>query len=124
AAAPGPASERPFLGVEVSQARRGLRVEAVRPQGPAAAAGIEVGDVLHGIGDAPVATLDDLQRVLAKHRVGERVTITVERDGSDRRLDLELGSRGRPAVASVDGPAAAVLAPARDGLRVERAGDL
>ncbi len=120
-----PAGPPPYIGVEVSEDRRGLRIEAVRDDSPAARAKLEVGDVLHRFGGAAVTTLDDLASALAPRRAGDRVEVAVERGGETVALALVLGSRGRPAVAAApDGGEEAVLAPAKGGLRVETAGTL
>lgn len=44
--------------------RAGLLVRAVDPDGPASAAGVQVGDLVAGAAGAPVATVDDLHQAL------------------------------------------------------------
>jgi S1-C subfamily serine protease len=44
----------------------GVKVLSVERDGPAAAAGVLTGDVIVGVGDASVADIDDLQRLLAR----------------------------------------------------------
>ena len=58
-----------------------LAVEVMRvdPNGPAGRAGIHAGDIIVGIGDEPVATLDDLHRFLTEWPVGRPVTVTILR---------------------------------------------
>jgi S1-C subfamily serine protease len=56
-----------------------VEVISVDPQGPAAAAGIKVGDLIIGIGGQEVATVDDLHRFLTEWPFGNQVAITVIR---------------------------------------------
>ncbi len=56
-----------------------VEVISVDPQGPAAHAGIRVGDLIIGIGGQQVATVDDLHRFLTEWPFGSQVAITVIR---------------------------------------------
>ncbi|MGD0659777.1 MAG: trypsin-like peptidase domain-containing protein [Syntrophorhabdales bacterium] len=57
-----------------------VEVISVDPQGPAAQAGIRVGDLIIGIGGQQVATVDDLHRFLTEWPFGSHVAITVIRE--------------------------------------------
>jgi S1-C subfamily serine protease len=88
---------RPYLGIRARseeldpvQARdagqaRGVRVVGVEPGTPAADGGLSGGDLLLAANDAPVATLDDLARVLVLARPIS-VDVDVLREGARRRL--------------------------------------
>ena len=65
---------------------RAVRVESVEARGPAAAAGVEAGDLLVRFGDAAVNGIDDLHRLLTGARIGERVALTVLRGAQKREL--------------------------------------
>jgi S1-C subfamily serine protease len=52
---------------------------SVDPEGPAARAGIRLGDLVIGIGGQEVASVDDLHRFLTEWPFGSRVAITVIR---------------------------------------------
>jgi 2-alkenal reductase len=94
------------LGYKV---RRGAAVELVEPSGPAAKAGMRGGedtqvlgspfprggDVIVAINGRPVASADDLVRIVSSNlRPGQVATFTVYRDGLHRRtLALTLGKR-------------------------------
>ncbi len=56
-----------------------VEVIALDQQGPAAAAGIKIGDLVIGIGGQNVATIDDLHRFLTEWPFGTQVAITVIR---------------------------------------------
>lgn len=84
---------RGFLGIAGRQrplARRLVRyhqlpmdhaveVLSVEESGPAAHAGIRVGDLISAVNGTPVAGVDDLHRFLAEWPVGEPITLTVIR---------------------------------------------
>ncbi len=63
----------------------GARVETVTAGSPAALAGLRTGDIIVALGEAAIAGVDDLQRVLAGGRIGEVVQMTVLR-GNQRLL--------------------------------------
>jgi S1-C subfamily serine protease len=65
---------------------RGVRVESCEPDGPAAAAGLESGDVIVAYDGAPVGGIDDLHRLLTAERIGKEARVTVLRRG--RKLEL------------------------------------
>jgi len=63
-----------------------LRVEQIDPQGPAARAGIEAGDLVVGFADQSVSGIDDLHRLLSAERINREVSIDVLRRGSRVRV--------------------------------------
>ncbi len=58
---------------------------------PAEKAGIRRGDVIIAFNNEPVEGARDLPRMVAKAPVGEDVTVTVLRDGVERRLPVTVG---------------------------------
>ncbi len=72
-------------------AASGLRVLAVEPDGPAARAGVESGDLIVALGAQPVSGFDDLHRLLSEERVGQALELAVLRRG--RRLALGVTPR-------------------------------
>lgn len=56
-----------------------VEVVSLDPHGPAAQAGIRMGDLIIGIGGQEVATVDDLHRFLTEWPFGSQVAITVIR---------------------------------------------
>ena len=55
-------------------------VTEVRPDSAAANAGLKAGDFIIQVGNNPIASLDDLQLVLARHPVGAHLTIDIIRN--------------------------------------------
>jgi S1-C subfamily serine protease len=75
--APVPASWRERIGRPM-----GLRVAEVVPGGPAARAGLRTGDLLLSAAGHPVATAQDLQRLMFADAIGRPLAITVMRNGA------------------------------------------
>ena len=69
----------------------GVRIESIAPDSPAARAGCRTGDVLVRLDDAPIGTVDDLQRVLGADAIGRRVALAVLRSDRIVQLDVTLG---------------------------------
>lgn len=78
---------RPALGVTVSTLAgpggqgTGVTVSAVTAGGPAATAGIRVGDVITAVGGTTVTDTQELQDALVAHQPGQQVAVTVTRSG-------------------------------------------
>ena len=78
-------SGRASLGIAVATVtneRRepvGAGVAAVDPGGPAAAAGVQLGDLITRIDDSDVRTAQDLQSSIAAHQPGDAVRLTLTR---------------------------------------------
>lgn len=64
----------------------------VSPGGPADGAGIEPGDVITHIDGEPVDNNGELVVVLRSHQPGDRITLTVERDGEAIEVTVTLDS--------------------------------
>ena len=66
----------------------GLVVSRIDPEGPAARAGVRVGDRIRKVNDRVVSTVDDAQRSIYGATVGEKLRLVVDRGGE--RLDVTL----------------------------------
>jgi serine protease Do len=102
ALARGEVSERPFLGVALAPPRasrklreavglperEGLLVRAVKQGSPADRAGLRRGDLLTGVGGAPLESVDQLLDALAAAE--GRVTLTVVRGTEESAVDVAL----------------------------------
>ncbi len=86
------AQDRVFLGVTVAEAEKGAQVENVQPDSPADQAGVRVGDIIVEVGGQAV-TADTLRAELAKHAVGDELTVSVLRGGETIDLDVTLAAR-------------------------------
>lgn len=73
----------------------GLIVVSVEPDGPAAAAGILLGDVLVALDGARLSGVDDVQTALARLRVGAGAALSIVRAGAAVEVRLTVGERPR-----------------------------
>jgi len=72
---------------------QGLRVAAVVTGGPAAAAGLRVGDIITSIDGQAATSTDQLMAVTLTKRAGNQVEIGYERDGSQAKATITLAAR-------------------------------
>lgn len=68
--------------------RDGLLVQAVMADGPAAAAGLETGDLLVAVGDRELQRIDDLMEALEGVSPGSSVNLTVVRGVDERQVTV------------------------------------
>jgi S1-C subfamily serine protease len=66
--------------------------ESIVADGPAAKAGLKAGDVITKINDTTVDQTNSLSAVVNKYKVGEKVKLTIVRDGKTQTLDVTLGA--------------------------------
>lgn len=99
---------RPGMGISLipdSIAARwgiqGLIIAKIEPGSPADKAGLEsaretrlgriqLGDIITKIDKEPVKVFDDLLRIFDRHKVGDRITVEVHRNGKSRRVSVKL----------------------------------
>jgi serine protease Do len=74
--------------------REGVAVSALSPGGPAERAGLKAGDFIRSIDGRPVGSVRQLQKTILLARVGDRVTLEVEREGEKITIPVTIGERG------------------------------
>jgi hypothetical protein len=87
---------QPFLGVTMARAEkptRGVQVTEVVADSPAAAAGIEEGDVIRALGGVRVARPEQLSERLKAFPPGKDVKLRLLRDGKEITRTARLGER-------------------------------
>jgi putative serine protease PepD len=72
---------------------QGLRVAQVVAGGPAAAAGLRVGDIITSIDGQSATSTDQLIAVTLTKRAGDQVEIAYERNGSSAKATITLAAR-------------------------------
>lgn len=91
-----------WMGVEVTDlapdnvaamGRGGVVVQGVVPDGPAADALVESGDVLVTVAGDDVSSTAALLAVLRRLRVGDTIDLVVIRDGVEHRLEVKLAAK-------------------------------
>src|SRR4029078_4634889 len=92
--------ERGYLGVGISPVTReladklhaksgeGVAVNEVMPKSPAAQAGVQEGDVIVAFNGNSVKGPRELQEAVERTKIGEHRSLTVLRDGKEKKLDL------------------------------------
>jgi serine protease Do len=76
------------FGLELAESERGVVVTDVKPNSPAAEAGIAEGDVIREVNRTPVRGLDDVDKGMAR-KTGSGVLLRVERQGAERYIVLQ-----------------------------------
>jgi putative serine protease PepD len=84
---------RAYLGVSTRGGAGGVTVASVSAGGPAADAGLRVGDVIRSVAGDRVSDSDDVASAIQDRRPGERVAVEVTRGGDDQTIQVELGTR-------------------------------
>jgi putative serine protease PepD len=82
-----------YLGVGVEPTDGGVAISEVKPGTPAAASGLEVGDVITDAGGNAVSSSADLQKAVDARQPGDTVSIELIRDGQSKTVKVELGVR-------------------------------
>jgi putative serine protease PepD len=87
--------KRAYLGVSTGPAESGdgAVVASITPDGPAADSGLRVGDKIVKVEDRTIQDPSGLSTAVLDFKPGDRVTLTVERGGDERTIDVELGTR-------------------------------
>ena len=96
---------RPFLGISHQQINpamasfyslpvpHGVFILQVAADGPAAAAGLQRGDILVRMGNDPMDDEHPFLSTLMKHYPNEKLTLVVNRDGKEIDMEVTLGER-------------------------------
>ncbi|MDR0933684.1 MAG: DegQ family serine endoprotease [Burkholderiaceae bacterium] len=71
--------------------KQGVQVNEVDPDGPAAKAGIQAGDIVLAFNGQPVRKVNELPRLAGETRPGAKVRLTVWRKGATRDVAVTVG---------------------------------
>ena len=96
---------RPYLGVSTqdvtlrsrsgmwyySDGTRCVMVEKVVSGSAAEQAGIQSGDLILKLGDKTITSGDELSSAIGAYKPGDKVTLTIQRDGQEMTMDVTLG---------------------------------
>jgi len=86
-------SHRAYLGVTVGDATNGVVVASVTTGGPAAKAGIHIGDLIVSVDGQPTSTTALLSEVLAELKPGQTVPVAVtSQNGAKATVQVTLGT--------------------------------
>ncbi|MGN0607376.1 MAG: S1C family serine protease [Oscillospiraceae bacterium] len=68
----------------------GVYVRFMDPEGAAAKAGIQIGDIIVALQDEPVTTTDELNKIKAEYKAGDTVKVTVSRNNQNIDINVVL----------------------------------
>jgi putative serine protease PepD len=90
-------ANHPLLGVALGDATDAggnplARVQSLSPGGAAARAGLRVGDIIVAVGDQKTAGAEAVIAAVRTHQPGERVSVTVLRDGARKIFTVTLAN--------------------------------
>ena len=78
---------RPYLGVQVAEdkydAGDGAHIGSVAKDGAAATIGLQKGDIITKVNDAPINSWTELQATVSSYNAGEKINITYKRNGKE-----------------------------------------
>jgi putative serine protease PepD len=88
-------AQYPVIGATVrgTEEGNGATVQQINPGSPAARSELEVGDVIVAVDGQPVTGSTDLVVAIRTHQPGEEVTLTIRRDGQERRVSVGLDGK-------------------------------
>jgi putative serine protease PepD len=91
-----PATASGYLGVATTdndEATTGATIAEVSAGSAAAAAGLRAGDVVVAVDGSTVSGAASLSRLVGSHQPGDKVELTILRDGREQKLTATLGSK-------------------------------
>src|SRR5690554_5816510 len=68
----------------------GVQIDDFSDRSPAKAAGIEKGDIIKSINNAPIRNFNELQSQISRYRPGDKVKVVVDRNGKENSYTIEL----------------------------------
>jgi photosystem II stability/assembly factor-like uncharacterized protein len=92
-----------YLGVMGENADGGVKLTQVTPNGPAAKAGLKVGDIIKSADKKPIGKYEELTEFLRAHKVGDKLSLTIQRGKEKLEITATLGRRPDPARAGGGG---------------------
>jgi uncharacterized protein YndB with AHSA1/START domain len=124
--------DQPFMGIFIGgqvsaeeakeldiPAEGGIRVSGTMEGTGAAAAGLQNGDILTEMGGSATKDFASLRAAVSPHRIGDKLKITIYRDGEKQNTLMELGRRPLPNVPAAPAAFAEQLKETYDRLDAE-----
>lgn len=87
------AGQRPLAGLELVDSQSGMRISAIKPNGPAHAAGLMIGDMVVRVNNHDIKSKKDFLSMLENCAPGQCIDIAFRREGLGNRVTkLYLGA--------------------------------
>lgn len=91
---------RPFIGISGSDVTenisnrynvpQGVYIEEIHKDSSAEKAGLQVGDIITKINENTIKTISELNKIKYTYNVGDKITLTINRAGTEMTIDLIL----------------------------------
>ena len=81
----------------------GMRLASIEKKSPAAEAGLKEDDVITAVDETAVHRAIDFQRAMLDHKAGDKLDVTVQRNGKSLNLSLVLGEVPNPSQTAASG---------------------
>lgn len=95
--------KRPYIGISGRDLNddtakrynlvKGVYVVSVDEYSAAEKAGLKTGDVIIGIDDKSISTMNELNEIKNTHSIGDTVKLKINRDGQEKEISLTLGEQ-------------------------------
>lgn len=101
--------EKPYIGVSVISVSgetqkyglpQGAAVQSLTDDGPAKAAGLQVNDIITKVNDTEITSSNDLVKTIGACKPGDRITLTLYRQGQTMEISLEVAQKIQSATAA------------------------
>ena len=101
--------EKPYIGVSVISVSdetqkyglpQGAAVQSLTDDGPAKAAGLQVNDIITKVNDTEITSSNDLVKTIGACKPGDRITLSVYRQGQTMEISLEVAQKIQSATAA------------------------
>ena len=96
-----------YLGLQTTTPQSGgsgAEIAQATPNGPADRAGLQAGDIVVKVGGKSIASPDDVANAIAADKPGDKVDVTVERNGSRHTVTVTLGQRPEQVPSEIQQP--------------------
>jgi serine protease Do len=84
-------ANRAMLGVVTDVDDKGAEITSISKESAAEKAGLKKGDIITKIGDKKVEDAEDVSEAIREHKPGDKVAVTILRDGKEQKITAELG---------------------------------
>ena len=95
--------KRPFIGIscidlDEKTAKKynlvtGVYVKSVEDFSSAEKGGLKAGDVIIEADGKSIKSMDELNEIKNKHKIGDTITLTINRDGAEKELTVTLAEQ-------------------------------
>ncbi|MGH7224076.1 MAG: PDZ domain-containing protein, partial [Gemmataceae bacterium] len=82
-----------YLGVAGENVTGGAKLTQITPDSPATKAGLKVGDIIKALNKKPISKYEELAEQIRAHKVGDKLTLTIQRGKETRDIVVTLGRR-------------------------------